>query len=378
VTASAKQVDAGPSARDRTSDEGGLRILFVSKNHLPHVGGAEISTHHLARALVSSGHAVAILSSIRPRSAVGVGDLFRRRVTGRIPTRRTRDLGYDAFYSRDTAGAVSSVVETFRADIVVAVATDPALAIDVLMQVPTQPAVLYVRGASAVPFVLAGAHFDAVVANSPFIRRSIGSLGVPADFLPSVFPPDVYTVPTSRSKVLFVNPIKKKGVSIAMSLAAEHSDIPFVFSLSWRMRRAEYRSVMRAASSLGNVEVRQATSDPSVLYRDARLVLVPTQWPEAWSRVVSEAQMSGIPAIGAQVGGLPDAVGLGGLLVEPPYSTQAWSDALSAVWHDRILYEELSARAREHIRRPEMKVDSIVRRFEVLVRDAEIRHETCA
>ena len=378
MTASTKQAVTASSAEGQGLHGGSLRILFVARNHLPHVGGAEISTHHLARALVSGGHRVTILTTLRPRSAQGVQDRLRRHLKGRPPTRTTNELGYETTYSIDPVRVISAIVDRFDADVVVAVATDPAFAVEALTQVVDRPAILYVRGASAVPFVLAGAHLDAVVANSPFIARSIQNLGVSAEFLPSVFPPDIYGVPTTRSKVLFVNPIKKKGLSISMALAAEHPEIPFVFSLSWRMRHADYRRIRRVGSALGNVEVRSATNDPSELYRDARVVLVPTQWPEAWPRVVSEAQLSGIPAIGGRVGGIPDAMGSGGLLVDPAYSTRAWSEALSALWNDHSLYEDLSTRAREHIRRPEMGVGNIVSRFEQLMDEATLRHSECA
>ena len=109
---------------------------------------------------------------------------------------------------------------------------------------------------------------------------------------------------------------------------------------------------------------------PSRLFRDCRVVLVPTQIPEAWCRVVSEAQVSGLPSVASSLGGLPESVGPGGILVAPPSSKQAWSEALAAIWDDHDRYEELSKRALDHSHRSEIAVDSVVRHFEGLVAQA--------
>ena len=154
-------------------------------------------------------------------------------------------------------------------------------------------------------------------------------------------------------------------------------DIPFVFSLSWRMRASALRTLRRTARRLGNVEIRDATTEPQALFRDCRLVLVPTQVPEAWCRVVSEAQINGIPSVASRLGGLPESVGPGGILVAPSDSSEAWMEALSEVWDDQERYEQLSERALEHSRRPELSVDHVIQRFEELVAQAIDRHSRC-
>jgi glycosyltransferase involved in cell wall biosynthesis len=237
--------------------------------------------------------------------------------------------------------------------------------------------VLYVRDAASASAAATGAHFDVAIANSRFVADAIRQAGGEAVFLPSLFPPALYEVSTTREKVLFVNPSARKGVDIALELAGSRPDIPFVFSLSWRMKASALLDVRRKARRRGNVEIRRATTDPRVLFRDCRLILAPTQVPEAWCRVVSEAQISGIPTVASWIGGLPESVGPGGILVTPPDSDDAWLEALSEIWDNESRYEELSERARAHSRRPELSVDLVTRRFEELMAQAIARHQRC-
>jgi glycosyltransferase involved in cell wall biosynthesis len=125
------------------------------------------------------------------------------------------------------------------------------------------------------------------------------------------------------------------------------------------------------------VEIRKPTDDPATLFRDCRVMLVPSQWPEAWGRVVSEAQISGIPTLASDVGGLPESVGPGGILVHPKDSKEAWLAGLTAIWDDADRYERLSELALAHSQRPDIAVDRVVQRFEELLRQAIVAHARC-
>jgi glycosyltransferase involved in cell wall biosynthesis len=74
---------------------------------------------------------------------------------------------------------------------------------------------------------------------------------------------------------------------------------------------------------------------------------------ESWGRVASEAQVSGIPVIASATGGLPEAVGPGGILIEPGAPLAQWVRALRSLWDEPAFYAQLSGRARAHAERPE-------------------------
>lgn len=105
---------------------------------------------------------------------------------------------------------------------------------------------------------------------------------------------------------------------------------------------------------MSNVTWLRRTSDMRRVYGKARLILVPSQWEEAFGRVVAEAQVSGIPALASCIGGLPEAVGPGGLLVDPAAPTAQWVAALRRIWDDRSEQVRLSAAALRHAQRPKM------------------------
>jgi glycosyltransferase involved in cell wall biosynthesis len=79
--------------------------------------------------------------------------------------------------------------------------------------------------------------------------------------------------------------------------------------------------------------------------------------------VVTEAQVSGIPALASARGGLPESVGPGGLLIPPDAGIEAWRDALDRLWNDEPLYRRLAAAALDHARRPEIQPEFLAEKF---------------
>jgi len=70
---------------------------------------------------------------------------------------------------------------------------------------------------------------------------------------------------------------------------------------------------------------------------------------ESLGLAAAEALAHGKPVIASAVGGLPEVVGDGGILV-PPRSPKALADAVDQMLHDDALRRDLAARARRHVR----------------------------
>jgi glycosyltransferase involved in cell wall biosynthesis len=89
-----------------------------------------------------------------------------------------------------------------------------------------------------------------------------------------------------------------------------------------------------------NVEFRSTVPGEEVaaLVRDARAMLVPSEWYETASRTVLEAYAAGVPVLASHIGALPEVVADGrtGYLV-PPGDPSAWADAAR-----RLLSDETS------------------------------------
>lgn len=162
-----------------------------------------------------------------------------------------------------------------------------------------------------------------------------------------LYPPvdvEAYRTPRREECVTMVNPIPVKGVEIALSLAEALPRQEFLFVEGWGTDPAVVARIER----LPNATYLRKQLDMRAVYARTRVLLVPSQWQEAFGRVVVEAQASGIPVIASRTGGLPEAVGDGGILVDDYRDPAAWLAALQGVLDDP---SDLSAKALENTRR---------------------------
>jgi glycosyltransferase involved in cell wall biosynthesis len=67
---------------------------------------------------------------------------------------------------------------------------------------------------------------------------------------------------------------------------------------------------------------------------------VPSIWPEPFGRVVLEAQMNGIPVISSAKGGLPEAVGNGGEIIEDLYNINEWEKRINLIEKNHSRYSK--------------------------------------
>jgi glycosyltransferase involved in cell wall biosynthesis len=328
----------------------------------------ELNSHELCLELQRAGHDVAVLAGLLPRGWLGLVTRIRRKLPGySFPVDRV--MGYPVYRGWGVAGGAREVVRRFEPDIAVAQGSAPVPLARAFLDAGVAT-VLYLHD---VEFHLLGGPIPddprfLVVANSEFTaRRARQELGIEAHVVPPLIRPEAYRVASQRERVVFVNPHPAKGVETAFWLAESRPDIPFLFVESWGLpgdRRQEYRD---RAAALPNVEWRGATSDMRDVYGQSRVLLVPSVWEEAWGRIVTEAQVSGIPVLSSDRGGLPESVGPGGILVDPEAPLDAWVNALAQMWDDPDQYERLSSAALEHSRRPAIQPAAITSRFVDLV-----------
>ena len=115
---------------------------------------------------------------------------------------------------------------------------------------------------------------------------------------------------------------------------------------------------------LSNVTLLPARNDMRSIYGKCRILLVPSLWEEAYGRVAVEAQISGIPVVASNRGGLPEAVGGGGILVNPESPISEWVSAVRELWDDERYYDALSAAALVHAAGPELVHSYQIKTFE--------------
>lgn len=343
------------------SRSGSMRILFITKPHLPAFGGAQLTTHFLAKELMSRGHSVTVFAQQPPFDA----------------PHPTRDgcHGYLVIHSSETARDLPGIIREQAPDCVVVGGYHPEMAPWAETMLTTSaplPTVLYAHDVGVTTCALdRSPRPHAVAAVSEFVAGQLGMQGIVSSVVRPIVDRSHYLVPTSRRVALFVNPVQKKGLDRALCLAEARPDIPFAFVRCWYIPPADLALLHARVGDLGNVELRESTHDPARLYGDARIVLMPSSYPEAWGRVAAEAVAATIPVLASRIGGLPEAVGDGGIVVDPNAASDVWVRHLSALWDDVSVYEHYVARAETAARtRADISASAVGATFETLMHRA--------
>ena len=179
---------------------------------------------------------------------------------------------------------------------------------------------------------------------------------VDASVIRPIFQPEEYRVAVDGRHVTFINPVAEKGVDRALEIAALCPEIPFVFVRGWALSFAAARRLQAKIDRLSNVRLVASTYDIRSIHRHTKILLAPTSsiWEETWGRVVSEAQISGIPVIASNHGALPESVGSGGILIDYQQPAETWAMAVRRLWTDEAYYRQMAAAAHDYSRRPDI------------------------
>jgi glycosyltransferase involved in cell wall biosynthesis len=364
-----------------------MRVLFVSGTA---AGGAARSTHELAAVMAGRGHDVATLMrdddtplwttihrravnlrvKLGARRSARVVDAMARRI-GRRMRRDGVERPYPSFLATRPENAMARALGDLRPDVVVVNSIDLPAWRQVREDLRRRgvPVVLYVREETG---LLHLSHSrvppDLVIANAQGHVDGARSLGYDAVLVPSVVDCRGCGVQTTRRRVLLVNPTPMYGVDVALALARSRPDVPFTFAESVRLTAAELEMLERETAGLPNVVVRRFTPDPRALYADAKLLLAPYRYPGR-SRVVAEAQCSGIPALGSNRYGLAEVIGDAGIVLDPDGPIEPWLRGLSAMWDDADAYDRLCALARARSAEEERQPATIAAKLERALED---------
>jgi glycosyltransferase involved in cell wall biosynthesis len=334
-----------------------VRILFTIGNaYFPQrAGGAQSSTLQLTEHLMSLGHEVAVMCRLEGGGWTEWSSRIKRRMSGaRFST--DRHAGHVTYRAWDPT-EVSEVVRQFRPDVAV-VQNGKTLPIATSLNEHGVPVVLYFRNVEfdeleGSPNDLAKARF---VANSHFTARKYRSeYRIEPTVIPPLVDEDKYKTQSSGRYVTFINPFPVKGLEIALQIARSCEDIPFLFQESWGLDAERRQHLDERLKALPNVTFQPRTADMKSVYGVTRILLAPSIWEEAWGRVATEAHYSAIPVIGSRQGGLPEAIGPGGVTLDHDAPISDWVDAVRLLWHDPDVYRRYADEALRFSQRSEMR-----------------------
>jgi glycosyltransferase involved in cell wall biosynthesis len=352
-----------------------LRFLFAScRDYRPQrAGGSISSTHELARELEKRGHAASVLAALRPSGLFGTYMRLRGKLGNK---KRLHDtfLGYKTYRRQDVIGALPDIVEVVRPDVAI-VNLHPGRQIAIARKLCrlSVPVIVYFRDVDFDRFDGDPREVDRALflANSEFTARKVTErFGIVPHVIPPLFNKSAYLSARKAENVTFINPTGFKGGDIAFELVARCPEIPFFFLESWSLSQKQLDKIHDFMRRHNNLSFRRRTNNMRVIYHRAKILLVPSRWDEAWGRVVTEAQYSGIPILASNRGGLPESVGPGGVLLDPDGPVEAWVEVLRRLWHDEAYYTDLSAHALAYSARPEIDPEIQIDRLVAIAKQA--------
>jgi surfactin synthase thioesterase subunit/glycosyltransferase involved in cell wall biosynthesis len=366
-----------------------MRILLAHNSlYYPSFGGGDKSNRLLMEALAARGHDVRVVARIanfgEEEHAQFLAELEARGLTADVTQGAARfDLnGVDVrtlTLNPQLRAYFSEQVAEFDPDVILTSTDDPAqLLFDIARRATRARVVYLVRATIAVPFGPDSSSPNQ--AKTETLRQADGIAGVSeyvAGYVRQWSGLEAIHVPISLLErreahqlgrfdnpyVVMVNPCAVKGISIFLALADRAPQLEFAAVPTWGTSARDLAGLRRRP----NIAVIDPVENLDDLFRQARVLLAPSLWAEARSRVVVEAMLRGVPVIASDTGGLKEAkLGVPYLLpvnpithyqstldpnmvpvaTVPEQDIGPWLMALERLTGDRVHWEEISAQSR--------------------------------
>ncbi|MEI6681641.1 MAG: glycosyltransferase [Bacteroidota bacterium] len=183
-----------------------------------------------------------------------------------------------------------------------------------------------------------------ILFTSEFVRQRVKKLYNLNGFV--IYPPfelkdvnQIYAKNKSECKTItLINPIPEKGIKTFLELSTYFKDFTFLIVEGWRPVNIDDVYLNQ------NVRYVARQYDMNHVYAHTHILLVPSHFEEGFGRVVIEAGFYGVPSIVSNRGGLVEATGNGGIVVNS-HDINEWYKAIKTV-DDANNYKMFSMQAK--------------------------------
>lgn len=185
---------------------------------------------------------------------------------------------------------------------------------------------------------------EIVIANSKFVanitKQRTGKN--PYVIYPTINLDDYKDQNEGKEYITMVNPSKGKGKDIFLKIAKSMPEKRFL-----AIKGNKILEIEKFIHKLDNLTIVGWTNDIKEYYSQTKIMLVPAIWEEPFGRIVVEAEINGIPVIASKRGGLPEAVGKGGIIIKDLNNIDEWKKAINSL-DNKSKYNKLSNNAIKH------------------------------
>lgn len=183
---------------------------------------------------------------------------------------------------------------------------------------------------------------DYALATSKFVLTQMPRLdrtNITLFYPPFICPPEAPVAGTEATEdLLMINPVQPKGGELVKQLANLCRERRLTLVEGWWDTSGDF-------AELPNVRYIPRTYNMEKLYRSHRVLLVPSVVEDAFPRVIIEAGLAGLPTIGSDRGGIPEAISAGGIVL-PHNDLYAWISAIRSL--DGHMRDSYARTARSH------------------------------
>ncbi|MEU9213437.1 glycosyltransferase, partial [Streptomyces sp. NPDC048415] len=309
-------------------------VLFAWRRTPPPllIGGAEVSQQLLAEEFAAAGWRVTYLGSHEApwNRASELPALRRHLATHDVPCEvRQQEVRYAWNGVRCRAVAQDWIHSAFAAALaelspeLVITAQEGAAELAAQARRTTQVAAWLHSVSPTSLNVVHGRPHSALAVSRFVLSRARAHTGTRAVLLYPPFARVALGPEPAGDAVLMVNPVPQKGAALLHQVIECLPAQQFTLVEGWWDTSGEF-------AGYPNVTYVRRTYDMGPLYTQHRLLLVPSTVEDAFPRVIIEAGLHGLASLGADRGGIPEAVGDGGLLLPGDAGVAAWAAAIEA------------------------------------------------
>ncbi len=366
-----------------------MRILLAhNSTYYPAHGGGDLSNRLLLEALAARGHECVVVSRTAAHGAEAHRELLaalsHRDVSATVEAPgivRFQLHGVEVHTATETPNLreyFTRQIGAFQPEIILGSTDDSAQLLLQAALASGVPVVYLARATIALPFGPDCAFASS--ARTDALRRAAGVVGVSryvADYIRQWSGIEAAALPISfmgsgpfanvgrfgNEFVTLVNPCVVKGIDLFTALADALPEAKFAAVPTWGTNEADFAK-LRAR---GNITVLEPVDNIDRILERTRVLLSPSIWAEARSRIVVEAMLRGVPVVASNTGGLPEAkLGVPYVLpvnaiaqyagrldakmvpvaVTPPQDLGPWVEAVRRLTEDEGHWREIAAQSR--------------------------------